>query len=448
VSARSGSSSRGSLGAASAALLVLAGCGGGGDPLPAPGPDPGPPPPSGSVSIESVSRSTFDSQVGAWFTREDQVTVRGKAPAGAGVEARREEGGARVSTTAGDDGGYALPVLLENGSNVFNLRAQAPGETPGDPTALRITRRTTPPSGLSVDALNSPTSASSVLVQGRVQTDLTVILRVTGGAADAETTKPAGVPTFGVSVNLRANDANRLEITARDFAGNVTQPVVRVVVHDSSAPPAPEPDQVPPLVNAASITLRGRAREAVRVEVANLSPPPSDTVEGERFELRVPLQEGTNVFQLVAIDAVGLRSGATSVTVTRDSTPPAEPGGLKVSGQEVSPGGTVTVDSPSLLIQGESETGAAVTVSGAGRSESVTAGPAFSLTFGLPDADGDYPITVWATDAAGNQGPTVGFTVALRKPPPPPEEPPPGEGGNPGPGGDGNEGGHGDEGDG
>jgi hypothetical protein len=406
---------------------VLAGCGGGGDPLPAPGPDL----PAGAVLVTEVSGATADGA--AWFTQNQAVTVHGRAPGDAQVEAF-PAGSDRLAAATGADasGDFELPLSLRASSNVFRLRAVAPGASPGPTTELRIIRRTTPPSPFQVGQLPSPTGASSVLVQVTTESDIKVIVRVTGGAADAEGTKPAGVATFSLTVPLKLDQENRLRITGRDLAGNETNPVEREVVQDSSAPAGPEVDPVTRPVNTQTLVLQGRAQGAARVEVTNLSPARSAEVGADgRFAVTVPLgREGANTFDLVAVDRVGHRSPATRVTVTRDTTRPAAPHNLRVSGRPVAANGSVGVNDPSLVIEGLAEPGATVTASSEGRTGSAIAASdsgAFSVTIALPDADAAYGVDIWATDVAGNQGATVRFTVVLDRsaPPPPTLETPP-----------------------
>ncbi len=394
-------------------LSALASACGGGDPLPAGGAVPDP----GAVGVTVVEGAALDGVT--WLTRQDEVTVRGQGPAGATVEAFREgESRPTASAGTGGDGSYALhlPLPADDGMNVFSLRARGEAGSSGPPTLLRIFRRTTPPTPFTVDPLPDVTAATSVPVRGIAEEGIVVVVRVVGGTAPAQARKQAGVARFEVTVPLGRDREHRLVVTGEDLAGNTTDQIVRTIVQDSTAPPSPEVAGPSGPVSATEAPLRGRAPEAVRVEVGTPgggSATAAVAADGG-FAVRVGLPaEGENPFTLVAVDAAGNRSAPVPAVVVRDTTPPAAPSDLTVSGQPVAPGSLTIVTSPGVLIGGRAEPAATVEVEGEGLFATGPAAPdgSFSLRFVMPTANRDVRIDVEAIDAAGNRSAATSLTL-------------------------------------
>jgi hypothetical protein len=392
---------------AALAAASLAACGG--DPLPAPGPEPG------GVSIEAVEPAGFDDAAVIWLTREAQVTVRGRAPAGAVVEARRTDTGDLRGVRADDAGAYALPLPAAEGTVAYQLRARAEGDTPGPATPLRLQRRVTPPA-LQVQPPPGATRAGSLDVEGTTEPGLTVVVQVDGGAEPVNTRTHEG--RFQLAVPLRRDQVNALAVTASDLAGNQAGPVPLAVEQDSTAPQPP--GFVTTLASAPRIVLRGVAPEAVQVRL--------DTPANGRLEL--PVQdgafaaevdlpaEGANAFQAVAVDDVGNESERAERVVVRDTTPPAPPADVAVEGALGVVDGVWLVGSLRIALVGHAEPATTVVASGpelpgAATAPAAPGDGAFRVEVGLPFVALFRPVEVRVevVDAAGHHSAPVSLLV-------------------------------------
>ncbi len=307
---------------------------------------------------------------------------------------------------------------------VYLLRATRPGSLPGPTTSLRLFRRTTSPDSFTVEPLPEVTAAPVITVQGTTERDIVVVVRVEGGAAPAQARKRAGTERSTVDVALERDREQRLTITGEDLAGNRTAPVVRTIVQDSTAPPPPTGIHVlnangntvipPAPVSVTRTILGGRADQATRVEATipgggALGAP---VYADGSFAFTVDLAEGDNPFSLVAVDAPGNHSAPASVVIVRDTTPPAPPSDLAVSGRPVTPETTVFVVSPDLVIAGRAEPGAMVEATGdGGFAMGTAASPDGSFTLPLHLTQPLTRINVEAVDAAGNRSAPASFTV-------------------------------------
>ena len=134
--------------------------------------------------------------------------------------------------------------------------------------------------------------------------------------------------------------------------------------------------------------ISGVVSESASLTVAGI--PATVRADGS-FEVPVSLVEGANTITLVAVDPAG-NQGSSSLTVTRDSTPPAvtiDALPTEVSASTIAVSGTVESAIPFVTVNGQP-----VTVTNGRYSASVT------LSFG------SNVIFVEATDAAGNRATT------------------------------------------
>ena len=221
------------------------------------------------------------------------------------------------------------------------------------------------------------TSSSSVTVQGRTERSATVTV-----ASSSVNVDDTGA--FSAVVAL-ADGANVIDVTAVDANGNTARTSI-TVIRDSAAPSISVlRSSAGVLTNKDLTVISGVVSEAASLTVAGI--PATVRADGS-FEVPVSLVEGANTINLVAVDAAG-NQGSGSLTVTRDSTPPAvtiDALPTEVSSATVTVSGTVESTITFVTVNGQP-----VTVTNGRYSASV------ALSFG------SNVIFVEATDAAGNR---------------------------------------------
>jgi len=224
------------------------------------------------------------------------------------------------------------------------------------------------------------TSSSSVTVQGRTERSATVTV-----ASSSVNVDDTGA--FSAVVAL-ADGANVIDVTAVDANGNTARTSI-TVIRDSAAPSISVlRSSAGVLTNKDLTVISGVVSEAASLTVAGI--PATVRADGS-FEVPVALVEGANTINLVAVDAAG-NQGSGSLTVTRDSTPPAvtiDALPTEVSSATVTVSGTVESTIAFVTVNGQP-----VTVTNGRYSASV------ALSFG------SNVIFVEATDAAGNRATT------------------------------------------
>ena len=224
------------------------------------------------------------------------------------------------------------------------------------------------------------TSSSSVTVQGRTERSATVTV-----ASSSVNVDDTGA--FSAVVAL-ADGANVIDVTAVDANGNTARTSI-TVIRDSAAPSISVlRSSAGVLTNKDLTVISGVVSESASLTVAGI--PATVRADGS-FEMPVALVEGANTINLVAVDAAG-NQGSGSLTVTRDSTPPAvtiDALPTEVSSATVTVSGTVESTITFVTVNGQP-----VTVTNGRYSASV------ALSFG------SNVIFVEATDAAGNRATT------------------------------------------
>ena len=274
-------------------------------------------------------------------------------------------------------------VALAMGANVLTTTATDAG---GNATSVvrNVARDTLAPVlTVSAPSEGATIGSDSVTVSGTVTDQTAVTVRTNGVSLTVTGT------TFSGKVAVAAG-ANLLTTVATDAAGNATT-VVRHVTGDNSPPAltvsAPTEGTITKLD---SIAVSGTVTDASAVTVATNGT--SLPVTGTTFTGKVPLAVGANVLTTTATDAGG---SFTSIVrnVTRDTTPPVFGFGILPP----IPYSTTTADS--VTVRGPISDETAVTVTANGINLPVVSG---IFDGKVPLVDGDNPIVIVATDAAGN----------------------------------------------
>jgi len=233
-----------------------------------------------------------------------------------------------------------------------------------------------------LDILSPPpglvTSASSVTLTGRTEVGATVTV-----AGQVATVDESG--QFFTTVTL-SEGPNSIEVSAADAMGNTAVTTV-LVVRDATAPSISLLKSSAGLVTRDAMTVvSGVVSEAAFVTVAGI--PATVRADGS-FEVPVALVEGTNTVTITATDAAGNAATPATLTIVRDTTPPALT--LDTLPSEVS--------SATITVTGTVESGISfVTVNG---QPVAVSGGRFSAEVVL--SFGPNIVFVEATDEAGNR---------------------------------------------
>ena len=221
-----------------------------------------------------------------------------------------------------------------------------------------------------------------------------------------------GIPTSPGTFNVTVFVSDLLETTSRSFVWTVqpgggtdtTAPALSVSSHTSGQ-----------TVATSSITLAGTASDSGRggsgitgVTVNGASAPGGTATDSNTasWSLSVPLATGSNTLTVVATDGA---ANARTTTLTINRTAPADTTAPTLSITSHSPGQTVNTSSITLsgtaTDSGSGGSGiTSVTVNGSSASGGTASGTATAnWSRSVPLTIGANPVTVVATDGAGNQ---------------------------------------------
>ena len=347
-----------------------------------------------SATVDAVAPATPTTSLAPSLTN-GPLTASGNAETGSVVKVLNPDGTTLCSTTAVAPGTFSCSGTLSGTGNV-SVTATDPAGNVSAPVTAAATLDTTAPSAPVVTGL-SGTTASGTAEPGSTVT----VKDPATGATLCTTTAAAGTgawtcPLTGAPI---ANGTS-LTATATDLASNVS--ATRPATVDAVAPTAPV---VKPSNGS---TVSGSAEPGSTVTVTNPSsgaPLCSATAAADGTwsctPAGAPLPNGTPI-AATATDPAGNTSP--TGTSTTDSTAPAVPTVAPTSGTTASgtaePGSTVTVKNPT--------TGAVLCTTTAAAGTGAWTCP---LT-GAPLANGT-PLSVVATDPAGNSStPTTGTVDA------------------------------------
>jgi Bacterial Ig domain/S-layer homology domain len=255
---------------------------------------------------------------------------------------------------------------------------------------------TTPPDAPKVNRVYNTTTE----IAGFAEAGSTVTVSK-GNIVKTATADVAG--TFKVAFDKQSEDVE-LQVTATDADGNVSQVTYVMVERDRSAPDKPIVNPI----HEGTTTVKGTAEPGSTITVKN-----GTTVLGtvktdsdSKFSVNISAQPIDAEITVTAKDETDNESAATIVKVTdsgttsgNDTTPPDAP--------DV----TTPLDDAATSVKGTTEAGAKVFVAKNGNVvDSATAsGTSFEVKTGGFSA-GDV-LTVYATDAKGNQGPATTVKV-------------------------------------
>lgn len=330
------------------------------------------------------------------ITKSPVITVSGTVDAGSAVTvATSTKSG--VAEVIG--GAWSYAVTLTEGANILNVSAQKPN------SANTVVSAT-----ISLDT-TSPILTVSALANGSYTS--TQVQNISGSVADQNI---ASVTVNGLPVELKGNafsaavslvnGSNQVSVVAVDTVGNETTNT-RTITFDATSPvlaiTAPV-DNSYTLNNV--VTITGSVDKSATVKVAGVPA----AIDGNNWSATVALLAGVNTIEITATDLSGNNSSVKR-TITLDAAKPE----LAV----VSPAQDIAVNVPNVQISGTVSDGTAVAVDYSVNGTSVPAtvnGGVYSFNIDFA-AEGNYPVTITAKDAAGNSS-TIVRTVIYDKTPP------------------------------
>ncbi len=195
------------------------------------------------------------------------------------------------------------------------------------------------PEAPALDPVASPTAQNPIAISGTAEED--AFIDVCGGDQPADG-RADGSGVFSVEVQLLPNQPNSLLVTATDPAGNTSEAVEVVVVHDDIPPVVMilEPS-MGTVTDLPVVSVSGTVSDVNEVTV-DVNGVPAVVQDGVFSLVGLPLELGVNRIEVVAMDAAGnFAAVITAVYLLDEGEYP--PSGFGIVGPE---GGTVSVDDP------------------------------------------------------------------------------------------------------
>ena len=316
-------------------------------------------------------------------TKELVAHVTGTASANSAVTLKVN--GVAVPLAAG--GAFTTDVAITEGANTLTVVAtNAAGLSA---TATRhVVRDTQAPSlGWTTPADSTITKLGSIDVTGTI-TDATATTLTVNGAAVAVN---ATTKTYTTTLPLAADGVATITLTATDAAGNTTTQT-RTVTRDATPPQltVQEPD-AGLVTQAATVHVSGSVSDLTKTTLTVNGTALVVATDGG-FAGDIALTAGANTLSFVAVDGAGNRTQVDR-TLVRDNDPPVV--------TMASPGDLALVRTVTLTVRGTISDVSAVTATLNGVPLTIAADRSFQSTIAL--SEGLNPITLVATDAAGNR---------------------------------------------
>ncbi|MEZ3500634.1 Ig-like domain-containing protein [Pantoea sp. KPR_PJ] len=377
------------------------------------------------------------------ITDDNTPTLSGTAEAGAVVTIF--DGTTPLgSVTAGADGAWSFTTAaLNNGVHPLSVTVRdVAGNTSAASATVSITVDTVAPGASTLVVTNDVTG--TVVANGGATNDNTPTLsgsaeagsRITiyDGAQLLGTATVGSGGTWSFTTGVLSNGTHPLNVTVTDVAGNVSTTTSTSILIDTVAPVAvtaltasnnngSTPVTIPNggITNDSTPLLSGVGEAGARISVFDGTSLLGTTTVGSNGQwsfVSPTLSNGPHTLNVTATDVAGNVSPSASVTLTVDTVAPVA-STLVITNDTVTPGVTVpsggaTRDTTPVL-SGTTEAGAVVRIyDGATLLGSVTAGTggAWSFTTGTL-TQGTHPLSVTATDAAGNVSATTSASVIV-----------------------------------
>jgi hypothetical protein len=265
---------------------------------------------------------------------------------------------------------------------------------------------------LPVSIVTPPSADGTTVIGGTAKAKSTLTLDVgANGSIDGSTkSDKSGHFTFSFHVGF---GTTTVEVLGRNKANKPANGTVSVQRIDNVAPALTLGAPSPAAISHTQITVTGRATDAqsgvaqvlVHVDTGADKTLTIDAAGNFSYTTSLPLDgsaDGKHVLHFRAVDRAGNSSATSDVTFTLDTKPPATPTFNLDAASDTLPVGDSFTTKDTVTLVGTTEKGAAVSLRGTSiASVADSKAGSFTLT-GVSLALGDNPLTVVATDAAGN----------------------------------------------
>ena len=331
-------------------------------------------------------------------------TIEGTAEADSTVTLL--SGGVAIgTTTANGDGQFSITTstLADNTYSLTVTATDAAGNISDASDALSITIDATAPGKPSIITTTSLTNDATPTIEGIAEAGSTVTLFVDGETTGITTTADETTGAYTITPAELSDGDYSLTVTATDAAGNISaaSDALSMTV-DATAPAQPAITTTTTLTSDATPTIEGTAEADSTVTLLSSGVAIGTTTangDGQFSITTSTLADSNYVLTVTATDAAGNISAASSaLNLTVDTTAPAQPSITTT---------TALTNDATPAIEGVAEAGSTVTLFVDGVTTGITTTAdgttgAYTIAPTVALSDGDYALTVTATDAAGN----------------------------------------------
>jgi MYXO-CTERM domain-containing protein len=315
---------------------------------------------------------------------------------------------------------FTPAAALPQGSNTASATATDGAGNTSQPVSSTFTVDSVAPAAV---AITTPANGAVISnarppISGTAEPGSTVTVTGAGGVIIGTATAAPGTGAWSVTpATDLPQGSNTVSATARDAAGNTSQPSSTTFTIDTIAPAAVA---ISAPANGALISdptpeIRGTAEpgSTVTVTIGGVVIGTATAAAGTGAWSVTPttdLPQGSNTASATARDAAGNTSQPTSTTFTVDTIAPAA---VAIN----TPADGANLGASPAAISGTTEPGALVAVNVNGMALGTTTAAAdgsWSVAVATPLDDGAYTVTATATDAAGNTSPaaTSAFNIS------------------------------------
>ncbi|WP_373685359.1 BapA/Bap/LapF family large adhesin [Acinetobacter sp. YH12154] len=324
---------------------------------------------------------------------DDGEHVTGKGEPGTIVEVKDQDGKIIGTGTVDSSGNFDVELKdpLTNGETVdVTVTDKAGNES--EPTEATAKDTTKP------DAPNATLNADGTVVTGKTEPGAKVEVRDENGKLIGSGTANS-LGEFEILVSPAVTDGETAKVTAKDAAGNTSDPTTVIGAKDTINPEISIEDTT--LTQDSMPTFKGKTEVGTDVSVVirdnngKIVDQGDAKVIGDQWSYRADktLIDGEYSVEAIATDAAGNTGRATDTSFTIDATAPI----VTIDDfKEPNFTGTVNEDA-NLQVQVQDSNGKDIP------GTTTVKDGAWTFTPDSPVAEADYTVTVTATDAAGNQ---------------------------------------------
>ncbi|OFR37337.1 putative Ig domain-containing protein [Corynebacterium sp. HMSC077D03] len=341
----------------------------------------------------TVAQSSIGSVAAPLFDDSTTATTAETLPAPAGTTFKLADGAptwvkiddqGTITATPGTDVAledYTVPVIVTYADGSTDLVNAKVTVTDGNPPQIE-----------QIDSQSLELGKAIAPIKVTTKDNIGVTSVEVSGLPDGVTYDPA---TGTISGTPSATGASTVNVRVTDAAGNVTETAFSINVVDTSAPVLTSPDATVPEDKPASIPIKVDDPKASVTVEGDI--PPGMTWNEQNGALEgTPTEPGIYTVAVSATDPQGNNSVSNLVVTVTDTT---EPTIAKINDATAEAGQPITAIPVDVTDNFDKSVSNVVV---AGLPPLLTYNPETHQIEGTPQAPGEYPITVTATDAAGN----------------------------------------------